>query len=295
MKAWERRQLDQLCKQIGQKIPTANFSDATPTPLNYGQAGDPGATGLISRSDHRHRLSAAGLIGQVPLTQFDCETKSSSMNTQLKLLNNIFGSNTGLTNDEPGVFGAFGMNGVNFAIGPSGTNYHVALSNANPASAAGDTTTRAHSVQRLQHVHMRCRCRGTASPNSHKAAIGAVHESANADLDTLDDALCFYIERDVASVGNFRALARSSTTGLSTDIDLGFGWTFTSNGEFMTFEILYDLTTAAFYIDGILLAEITDNIPDQQVFGWGLFSEKTAVTPSAREIWIDDIIFLGRS
>ena len=293
MKTWVRRQVDQLCLHLDDTLGSVELSDDNPEPLLYGQTGSPGTSTKASRSDHRHALSSA-ILGTIPTAIFDLSTDSASQNTNMKLLNNIYGSSTGLIGDDPGTAGAFGMSGVNFAIGASGTNYHVAMSNFNAGSGAGDTTDHVHSVQRMSRAIFRCLCRSTTVPTSFKAAIGGIHETVNADIDTIDDALCFYVEKDGSGNGNFRALAKSSTTGLTTDVDLGISFVATASGAFQNFAIAYDLTTASFYIDDVLYAEITTNIPTAKVFGWGLFAEKTAATPSAREIWIDDVLFLGR-
>lgn len=297
MKGWTRRQFDQLCNHLQNTITGGTFSDQLPTPLLYGQDGEAGSTGLLVHSNHRHALSAA-IYGAIPTTVMDLCTVSTSENTNLKVLNNIFGSNTGLVTDSPGVFGSFGMSGINFAVGIVGTNYHIALSNSRAGSGAGDRSDRVHSPQRLSRLIIRARPRVTATPgNGHKALIGGMHETTGGvtpDLDSADDLLGFYISVDVAGAGNFHAMAKSSTTGLTTDIDLGFGWRYSSNGEYMNFKIDYDLTTATFSVDDVAYAEITTNIPTQKFFGWGLFAEQTVGVPSTREIWLDDLIFLGR-
>lgn len=297
MKEWVRRQVDQLCNHLQDTLGTAQLSDDTPQPLLYGQTADSGVDTKASRSDHRHALSSA-IFGAIPTAVLDISTLSSSQNTQLKILNNVFGSGTGLTLDEPGTKGSFGMIGVDFSIGGSGTNSHVALSNFNTGSAAGNRSDAVHSVARLSRIIMRCRVRATATPaTSYRAYIGGYRESvgANPDTDLVDNALAFFIEADSSGVGNFRAVAKSSTTGLTTDVDLGSGWDYTGgNGNYENFRIDYDLTTASFYINDALQTQITTNIPTVKLFGWGLFAEKSAVVPSAREIWIDDIIFLGR-
>lgn len=293
MKAWTRRQIDQLCSHLQDTLGSAQLSDDIPEPLRYGQTASEGAGTKASRSDHRHALSAA-IFGAIPTAVLDLSTNESSMNTQLKLRNNIFGSNTGLIGDSAGTSGAFGLSGVNFAVGLAGENSHIALSNSRAGNATGDLTDRIHSVQRLSIGTFRVLTRSTATPASYKAAVGGIHETVNNDLDTIDDGLYFYIEKDGAGAGNWRAVAKSSTTGLSTDIDLGVAPAATAAGAFQNLLITYDLTTATFYIDGVALAEITDNIPTAKVFGWGLFVEKTVNTPSAREVWLDDVIFLGR-
>lgn len=293
MKAWVRRQIDQLCNHLDDTLGTAQLSDDIPEPLNYGQTADEGVGTRASRSDHRHALSAA-IFGNIPTVFLDLCTNSSSQNTQVKLLNNIFGSATGLIGDNPGTSGAFGLSGVNFALGLAGQNYHIAMSNANPGSGQGDTTDRVHSAQRMSVIVQRVLTRSTTVPQNYKAAVGGIHETVNADIDSIDDALCFYIEIDGSGNGNWRAFARSSTTGLTTDVDLGVAPAATAAGAFQNLVISYDLTTAQFFIDNVLLAEITDNIPTAKVFGWGLFAEKTVNTPSAREVWLDDILFLGR-
>lgn len=293
MKAWERRQFDQLCLQVSGEVPDVEFSDQTPTTLAYGQEGDPGTTGEISRANHRHALSSA-IYGAFPTVILDLCTNSPSQNTQVKLLNNIYGSNTGLISDSPGTSGAFGMGGVNFALGGAGTNHHVALSNFNPGSATGDTTNRVHSVARMLRLNIRVLTRSTAVPSQYKAAVGGVHETVNADIDTIDDGLYFFIEKDGSGNGNWRAIAKSSTTGLTTDIDTGVAPAATAAGAFQRLEFTYDLTTASFFIDDILVAEITENIPDLKLFGWGLFAEHTAAPSGAREVWIDAIVFIGR-
>lgn len=293
MRTWAQRQFDQLCLHLDNTLGSVELSDEIPEPLNYGQTGSAGTSTKASRSDHRHALSAA-IFGAIPTVVLDLCTNSSTQNTQVKLLNNIYGSNSGLIGDDPGTSGAFGLGGVNFALGGSGTNSHVAMSNFNPGSGTGDTTDRVHSVQRMSIATFRVLTRSTTVPASYKAAVGAVHEGTNADIDTLDDGVYFYIEKDGSGNGNWRAVAKSSTTGLTTDTDLGVAPAATAAGAFQILLMTYDLETVTYYIDGVPLAAITDNIPDQKVFGWGLFAEKTAATPSAREVWLDSILMLGR-
>ena len=295
MKEWVRRQIDQLCNHLQNTLGTVELSDDIPQPLSYGQTGSPGTSTKASRSDHRHALDAA-IFGVVPTVVLDLNTNSSTQNTQLKLLQNIFGSNTGLISDAPGTAGAFGMSGLNYAVGsvPASSSYHIAISNFNPGSGTGNTTDRVHSPQRMAIIVMRVLTRSTTIPNNIAVAIGGIHETANADIDTIDDALCFYIEVDNSGIGNFRALAKSSTTGGTTDIDLGFTWPALASGQFQNFVITYDLTTASFIVDDVLYAQITTNIPTAKLFGWGIFAEKRVNTPSSRETWLDDILFLGR-
>lgn len=293
MKPWERRKVDELCAEISGEVPDVPLSDLTPTTLAYGQEGDPGTTGEISRADHRHALSSA-LYGAFPTVILDLCTNSPSQNTQVKLLNNIYGSNSGLIGDDPGTSGAFGLGGVNFALGGSGTNSHVALSNANPGSGTGNTTDRVHSVARMLRLNLRVLTRSTTVPASYKAAVGGIHETLNADIDTIDDGVYFFIEKDGSGNGNWRAIAKSSTTGLTTDIDTGVAPAATAAGAFQRLEFTYDLTTLTYLIDDIVVAEVTENIPDLKLFGWGLWAEKTAAAPSAREVWLDDVVFVGR-
>jgi hypothetical protein len=295
MKAWVRRQVDQLCNHL-QNTLGGQLSDDIPTPLNYGQSGDPGVGTKASRSDHRHALDAA-IFGLIPTIVLDINTLSSTQNTNFKIFNNVFGSATGLgVGDTPGAGGAFGVIGVDFSIGGAGTNSHVAISNSRTGSAAGDRSDRIHSIQRMARLVIRCRMRGTNTAFSdHKAFIGGYHETTGGvapDIDSKDDVLGFYIEHDSSGVGNFHALAKSSTTGLSTDVDLGISWD--TAGNFMNFQMSYDTSTASFFIDDVHYVDITDNIPTAKVFGWGLFAEKSAAVPSAREIWMDDLLFLGR-
>jgi len=295
MKGWTRRQFDQLCNHLQDTLGAGALSDDIPEPLDYGQTGDPGTSTKASRSDHRHALSGA-FFGSLPTFAWDANSGNgqATQNTIWKILQETPGNQVTNAPDDTGATGAFGVNRITFgAILLNGTGHIVqAQDTANPGVAAGVTTTRNHTVQRLSKLIMRIRALTTATPAGNRTFIGGFHETVDRDLTTLDDALGFWIQTDGAGVGNFLAYAQSSTTGLTTTVDTGVKW---DSNNYMKFEMALadDNSEALFAINDVIVASITDNIPTLKVFGWGMTTRREAAS-NFTELMFDSFLFQGR-
>lgn len=288
-----RRYIDQLCNHLDNTLGQAVLSDDIPEPLNYGQTADEGVSTEASRSDHRHALSAS-IFGLVPTFVWDINAGNgqATQNTIWKILNETPGNQVTNAPDSPGATGAIGVNRITYGAIPLNGTGHIVMAQdtANPGSASGVTTTRNHSVQRLVKFIMRVRALTTATPAGNRTFIGGFHETLDRDLTTLDDALGFWIQVDGSGVGNFLAYAQSSTTGLTTTVDTGITW---DSNNYMKFEVDYDGTTALFGINNVLVATITENIPTEKVFGWGL-TIRRELGSNFTESMFDKFLFIGR-
>lgn len=282
MKAWVRRQVDQLCQHAN-----ASFTDialgGTPTDEFFGATGFEGVSESAARSDHLHGMpSIEDILADDAFFFDDC-----ILTTPGNVFSISAATTTVTARDDIGSLGAFGSFDVRCSNNASG-NCGVMVQN----QAAVSATAQIHLWQRVRELSIRCapgitttNSAGFNDLNQVLVAVGGMRSNAQvfggAGTVVADilHGVYFLLTTDATGVGNWFAVAESNN--VQTTVDTGVP-VISSGSSFgyQNFKITYDhpTTTATYFIDDVQVAAISTNIPTatQKIAGFGMWKQQLA-------------------
>lgn len=303
MKAWVRRQVDQLCQHAN-----ASFTDialgGTPTDEFFGATGDEGVSESAARSDHLHGMPAIEDILEDSAFFFD--------DCILTNPNNVFVIHTGggagspptlVARDDVGSLGAFGSFDYQTSNGTRGSGCAMM---ANAIAANASSTNQIHLWQRVQELAIRCAPAISLTEIQKQVicAVGGMRSSINfgnvalpGTVGAITDGVYFLLTTDNAGAGNWFATATSNS--VTTSVDTGVSAIISgSSVGYQNLKITYDhtTTTATFTIDDEQVAEISTNIPPatRKLAGYGMWTQnvENAVIRQIQSS-LDRILYVG--
>lgn len=300
MKAWVRRQIDQLCQHA-----SVSFTDIAlgglPTDEFFGATGDEGISESAARSDHLHGMPSIEDILADDAFFFDDAVLTSPAN--------VFSISSAVTTiggrDDVGSYGAFGSFDIRTSNAATG-NCGAMIQN----QTAIDSRAAVHLWQRVRELAIRCAPGlSTSNPtgqndlNQVLVAVGGMRSNnqaftgAGQVVADILHGVYFLLTTDASGVGNWFAVAESNNT--QTTVDTGVAAiTDGSNFGFQNFKITYDhaTTTATYFIDDVQVAEISTNIPtaSQRIAGFGVWKQNlTTGVARQTECALDRILYVG--
>lgn len=301
MKAWVRRQVDQLCQHA-----ESSFTDIAlggmPTDEFFGATGFEGVSESAARSDHLHGMPSIEDILEDDAFFFDDCVLTTPTNVFV-----IHHSGTaGLApttiggHDDVGSLGAFGSFDIRTANSTTGS---CGAMMANAAAANNSSTLQIHLWQRVTELAIRC-APGltTADLNQCLVAVGAMRSTVNfgataSTVANITDGVYFLLTTDAAGAGNW--IATTMNNGATSSQDTGVPAIIDgSSVGYQNFKINYDhaTTTATFFIDDDQVATISTNIPPstRKISGYGIWKQNLT-TGAARQIdcSLDRILYVG--
>lgn len=302
MKAWVRRQIDQLCQHASTSFTDISVGGPT-TDEFFGATGDPGVSTVAAASDHLHGMPSIEDILADDAFFFD----DAMLTTPTNVFSIHHSGSAGLAptaiggRDDVGSLGAFGSFDVRTANGRTGS---LGVMMQNQATAAANVGV--HLWQRTRELVIRCAPGiDTGDVNQLTAAVGAMRSSVNfgatgagnGSVENITDGVYFLIATDAAGGGTWSCVAKNNTatTTVATSTTLIISG---SSIGFQNFKISYEhaTTTATFFIDDEQVAEISTNIPPstRKIAGFGMWCQNLD-TGVARQLdaSFDRLLFVG--
>jgi hypothetical protein len=280
MKAWVRRQVDQLCLHAENSF-TDIALGGTPTDEFFGATGDEGVSESAARSDHLHGMPDIEDILNDDAFFFDDAVLTTPNNVFVIHTSGAAGGAPATIGgrDDVGSLGAFGSFDIRTANSTQGS---CGAMMANAAAANNSSTLQIHLWQRVKELAIRCSPGVVSSDlNQVLVAVGAMRSTVNfgitaATVANITDGVYFLLTTDAAGAGNW--FATTMNNGTSTSVDTGVSAIIDgSSVGYQNFQFNYDhaTTTVTFTIDDEQVATISTNVPPstRKVSGFGMWTQ----------------------
>jgi hypothetical protein len=302
MKAWVRRQVDQLCQHAQADFGGVDIG-GQPTDEFFGATGDPGVSTTAAASDHLHGMPDIEDILADKAFFYDEAELSSPQNVFSIAQNGTTGTVVALGGrDDVGAYGGFGTFDIQTANGRTGS-CGVMIQNQTTPNA----TPQIHLWQRVEELVVRCAPATTlANANQITAVVGGMRSTVNfgatgaapsGAVSNITDGVYFQITTDGTGAGTWSCVAMNNgtSTTVSTTVTLVNDGT---NVGFQNFKINYTHsgTVATFTIDDVQVGTITTNIPPstRKLAGFGYWVQNVD-TGAVRQLVssFDRLLYVG--